>query len=242
MCVNFDIIVKYIFKLGIVCLVGTVLFACSGSSNDEYYTGRVRIAHINPEIANLDIMLNDSDERIELTYGEVTDYMRYDEGSINFRVTRKGSPIPLISSTIRVDADEYSTVFITGTVKEADFVQDADSQIESTTGIAKIRFAAMYDVTNINKEDYDLYLLNPGSNINLMNPAVERIDFQDVTSYYEVDTGVVQVVLTKTETKEIVYDSGFVNLDDQKVYTFVLMERIGGGLPLEGMLINDAEL
>ena len=217
------------------------LTACSSEDIENEHSGYVRFVHANPEISTLDVMLDeDSDNTLQLSYGEVTEYEKFDEGSVSMRVSKAGSPVPMITSDIKIEGEEYSTVFITGTAKESDYEQKDDSKTEPADGLAKVRFAALYDISDIVEDDYDLYVLAPGANINLVNPDIEGISYQQVSSYFELDAGVARVVLTASETKDVVYDSGYIDIEEEKIYTFMLMENTGGGLPLEGELVEDS--
>lgn len=116
------------------------------TATDE--VGRVRIAHVAPNAPAVDVAVGGRGLLSQVSFGEVSTYLRLPAGERRLTVTPANGDTPLIAETVTVAPDTPYTVAVTGEVgAEADrplaplVLNDADDSGDDTVAIRLVHAA-----------------------------------------------------------------------------------------------------
>jgi hypothetical protein len=85
----------------------------------------------------------------------------------------------------------------------------------------------------------DVHFVSPGFDVSDTIPAVDNLQYSNYSQYLTGVASSVRVVALDSLTSEVVFDSGVIVLSGDTVYKYVILDRVGGGRPLFGLLIED---
>ena len=87
----------------------------------------------------------------------------------------------------------------------------------------------------------DVYVTDPDADITLTSPNASDITFGQVLPYVESAVGTFQIRVTATGSKDVLIDTGPLTLDDGQVRTVVAVDAVGGGQPLNFLVLDDRD-
>lgn len=235
------------FRLTILCFfVAGSFFACSGSGGfGGNPKGHLRFIHTITELPEIFIFVNDDEEPIRLSYGEVSEYQDYDDGdSIEIRLLVPSSPLPLVERNVTAEEDRDQTlVFFSDrkTSNLADYNVGTDLLTDQEDPDFDSRFLVRVVNAAPSLRSIDLYITENGDGLDQILPDQSSIGFRANTGYLEgnITRGVISLVDSKT--RELLYQSESINFDNFPVVTVFALEQLGRGLPLDPVLSYDSE-
>ena len=222
---------------GLLCLLlaaGALTAACSdddGTGPDESMA-RLRVVHAEPQLAEIDVAVDDIELAGDLTYLTASDYLELEPG--RRRVTFTDAEGTIDQFDVEVAAGEDYTVFpccfrIAGSL----FLPDDNT--ESVEGNAKIRVIHFATAPTV-----DVYLTAPDEDLEAVSPTLASMGGFDASDYLEVPSGDYQIQATAARSKTVLIDGGTLAVDAGEVRTAVVVDAEGGGEPFGFLVLEDA--
>ena len=84
----------------------------------------------------------------------------------------------------------------------------------------------------------DIYVTDPGTDIELETPDLSAVAFGEVSPYIDVPAGDYQVRITPTGTTEPIIDRTL-TLSSGQVRTGIAVDATGGGAPYDALILED---
>ncbi len=216
--------------------VALSLTACSNGF-DPANDARVRFLNASANAPALDFYVAQKKEAGALPFKTVTTYTDLTAGSWALQISRAGEAAPLASINKQLTPGKDYTVIAFGALAniKVSFYQDDNS----APAAGKFRLRVIN--SSPAAQALDVYVTAPGADLAAATPAVSNLLPEAASAYLEQTAGTVQVRFTTTGTKTVVHDGGNVVATAGKVRTMVLLDKNGGGLPLQSGVLNDRE-
>lgn len=137
-------------------VVAIALCAAPATASADETTGWLRLGHLSPDTKKVDVTVTGADgaailELRGVGYGDVSPYSELAPGSYRVSMRPMGaaaSTSPVIASSIRIGADEATTVVAYGPSEDLEVKAIADDLTEPTPGTARIRLMQASTVTD----------------------------------------------------------------------------------------------
>ncbi len=222
-------------KRGVACLLLAlaVTAACSDDgTGPDPGSARLRVVHADPLMSPIDVLLDSSEVASDLGYLTATEYLEVEAGrhQLTFVDTTGGSPdTPEVDLA---DGGDYTVLACCSTFPGSTVLEDDNGT--PPAGLGKIRvvhFASMGAV--------DIYVTEPGLDLELETPLLAAVEFFEVTDYLQVTAGGYRIRLTEAGTKTVLVDSGFLSLESGQVRTAIAADAVGGGEPFGLLVLED---
>ena len=213
----------------------TLLTACdddpSGPSND----GRVRVVHAISNVAATDVLLNTTNYKTNLAYKANDGYRTIATGATAIRIRKAGvaTDLTTLNQNI-VNATEY-TVFAIGTEAAPQSMILTDNNTTPAAGRVKIRAVNAAVAAGA----VDVYVLANANELANATPDKANLEVKAATDYIIKNAGTYVVIFTTTGTKTAVLSVGNVQIATGKIRTIAAVEKVGGGTPLESVVLVD---
>lgn len=213
----------------------TLLTACdddpSGPSND----GRVRVVHAISNVAATDVLLNTTNYKTNLAYKANDGYRTIATGATTIRIRKAGvaTDLTTLNQNI-VNAAEY-TVFAIGTEAAPQSMILTDNN--STPAAGKVKLRAVNAAVAAGA--VDVYVLANANELANATPDKANLEVKAATDYIIKNAGTYVVIFTTTGTKTAVLSVGNVQIASGKIRTIAAVEKVGGGTPLESVVLVD---
>jgi len=212
-----------------VLLVGLLLFM-SGCGNDE--EPRLRALHASPDTGGIDIFVEDDEIISDLNFRDSSDYEDVETGQQRVRVRESGGDT-LEEFDVNFPDDTDLTAIVTGFRGDPDVILLTDDTSEPPSGQARIR--AVHSAPNAGP--VDVYVTQPGADLNTATPQIVALSYTNFSQYLQVQEGTYQIRVTSTGFKDIVIDSGPVQLDSRQVRTAVAVNPPQGAAGPFGLVV-----
>jgi len=188
---------RMLFAAG--CSVALLLGGCGKSSNDS---ANVRVLNLIQGVAGVNVTAGGTTVLTGATFESIGAYTSVGVGTIEFKVTVPGSTGTLVDTSYSIGTTEYTYVTI-GSPGAASAVLIADPYGQPGGNNFAVR------VLNMSATDtlIDLYLTAPGADLASATPVVIEAAAGTVTNFVTTPAGNLQVRLTKSGTKDVVYDA-----------------------------------
>lgn len=213
----------------------TLLTACdddpSGPSND----GRVRVVHAISNVAATDVLLNTTNYKTNLAYKANDGYRTIATGATTIRIRKAGvaTDLTTLNQNI-VNAAEY-TVFAIGTEAAPQSMILTDNN--STPAAGKVKLRAVNAAVAAGA--VDVYVLANANELANATPDKANLEVKAATDYIIKNAGTYVVIFTTTGSKTAVLSVGNVQIATGKIRTIAAVEKVGGGTPLESVVLVD---
>jgi len=213
----------------------TLLTACdddpSGPSND----GRVRVVHAISNVAATDVLLNTTNYKTNLAYKANDGYRTIATGATAIRIRKAGvaTDLTTLNQNI-VNATEY-TVFAIGTEAAPQSMILTDNNTAPAAGKVKLRAVNAAVAAGA----VDVYVLSNANELANATPDKANLEVKAATDYIIKNAGTYVVIFTTTGTKTAVLSVGNVQIASGKIRTIAAVEKVGGGTPLESVVLVD---
>lgn len=181
------------------CLLALLLGACGNSSND---TGKVRVLNLISGATGVAVAVGGTSVMTGGAFESIGEYASVGTGNQEFKVTVPGSTGSLVDVVYTLGTIEYTFV-TTGTPGAAAAVLVADPYGAPTGNAFAVRVLNM-SATN---PSVDLYLTAPGADLATATPVITAASYATVTSFVNTPAGALQVRLTTSGTKDVLYDA-----------------------------------
>ncbi|HYQ98748.1 MAG TPA: DUF4397 domain-containing protein [Casimicrobiaceae bacterium] len=181
------------------CLVTLLLGGCGKSSNDN---ANVRVLNLIQGAPSVTVTANGTTVLANGSFESITPFTSVGVGTVEFKVTVPGSTGTLVDTVFSLGTSEYTYV-TTGTPGAAAAVLVADPYGSPSGNNFAVRVLNMSATNAL----IDLYLTAPGADLASATPVVSGAAYGIVSSFVTTPAGGLQVRLTTSGTKDVLYDA-----------------------------------
>ena len=203
--------------LGAVAVLLLVLAGSPASAAPP--TGWLRIAHLSPDTAAVDVYLDDSRVLSGLGYRTVSQYLRVAAGQHTVALRPAGGPPaapPVLTATAVVAAGGAGTVAAVGPAAQLRALVLSDDLTAPPRGMMKGRIIAAIPTAPV------LDVLTPGQ-----PPFFTGVQPLTATPYLTVPAGTFPMQVQLTGTDQVVFQLGAQTLPAGAVMTFIAVGELG---------------
>jgi hypothetical protein len=215
------------------------LALATACGDDDDSTGpqgeaRIRIVHVAPELAEIDLLLDGNTIEEDIPYGTATAYEDVGAGDRNVEVRPTGTATAVITGSVPLTDGADHTLLVGGPGSDLQVDVLEDDLETPDGGFAKLRLIHAAP----NAGAVDVYVTSPGADLALETPILSGAEFGDVLDYSEVEEGEYEIRVTAAGGLVPVIDET-VSLGSGDIRTAIAVEAPGGGAPYAGLVIDD---
>ena len=218
---------------GFALLAALGLAAC-GDDNDNDITARMRVVHLSPDAAAIDVFVGDTREFTNATFAVPTDYQDVAAGTQTLRFVATGDTVTLGSGDEELELSRNYTLLATGFADAVTPLLLSDTTDAPASGKIRVRLVHASPSTGA----VDVYVGDPTDDISTVTPTLTNVSFGDATNYITLDEGTYRIRLTAVGDTEAVLDEEL-TLSDGAVRTIIARDAVGGGVPAEVVVLDD---
>jgi len=182
------------------CLFAFLLAGCSKSSNDS---ANVRVLNLIQGATGVTVDVSGTTVLSNGTFETIGNFVSTGVGNQEFKVTVPGSTGTLIDTIFGLAGAIDYTYVMTGTPGAAAAVLVADPYGSPGGNTFAVRVLNM----SLTDQNIDLYLTAPGADIGAATAVISNATYATVTSFLNTNAGNLEVRLTPTGTKTVLYDA-----------------------------------
>jgi hypothetical protein len=197
---------------------------------------RLRFFHASADGPTLQLLDDGQANLGEIGFTSVTPYIQTNNQSVHLTLHSNLSAVPIADTIVVLPDTSLVTVIAEGPGSAIQLRIVTDARPSVDTSLIKIR--VLHEAPS--GGSLDMYLTAPLADLTAATPTVTGTTFGTGTSYQVLPSGSYQVRLTTAGTKTVVVDSGTLILSGADVRTIVVVEKAGGGLPLQATIVPDA--
>jgi len=216
-----------------------VLSGCGGGTNTDPGAGdtTLRIVHASPDTPSLDVFFGEDLRLAGLSYREASNPITVEPGAIPLSFNSSGTNTTLAAAVVEIAATNSFTAAIINFLRNVETVVIPDDLIAPGEGLIKFRLAHL----SPSAPALDLYINEAGgeADLDFLRPVLENVSFRSITDFLQIDRGEYRIRLTVAGTTVVAIDSGNVNLDGERIFTFLALESESGGEPFSLALLRD---
>jgi len=210
---------------------------CSDSSHRGALQTKAQVRFLNasPDGFDLDIYVDDALEWAGVAYKEGSGYQNVPPGESAFRVEDSDTSQTLVQEFFTVEKQTPYSLIVVGVPPTLDALLLEDDDTEPTDGYAKLR---MVDASPT-QPAIDVYITEPDVPMKFAVPTLQNFEFQEFSSFLELEEGEYRIRITLSGEMEPIYDSGTVALEEGSIATAVVVDATAGVSPVGLVVMTD---
>ena len=225
---------KYVKLFALVGLVA--LGACDDDDGaGPAPQGRVRVVQGIANVAAADVLLDGTALKEDLAYKAAEGYRTVGSGARAVKVRKADAATDIVSVNQTVQTGRDYTIIAYGTEAQGKSIVLTDDNTVPAAGKAKLRVVHAAN----GQANVDVYVVKNAGDLANATAKATNLAAGSATAYLEVDADTYLVILTGVGNKTAVLTVQNVDLANGKIRTVVALEKAGGGLPLEGVKLED---
>jgi hypothetical protein len=217
-----------------LALVAALGFAACGDDDDDDITARLRVVHLSPDAAAIDVFVGETREFSNVAFAVPTAYQDVPTGDQTIRFVATGDTTTIGSSSEELELSESYTVLATGFAESVTPLLLSDTTDAPAEGEIRLRLVHASPSTGA----IDVYVGDPTDDISTVTPTLSNVAFGDVSNYLTLDEGTYRIRLTAVGDTEAVIDEEL-TLSSGAVRTVIARDATGGGIPAEVVVLDD---
>ncbi|MGE5380388.1 MAG: DUF4397 domain-containing protein [Methylocystaceae bacterium] len=189
----------------------------------------IRFIHVSPDIAAVDIYLNQNLFIQDLAYEEITEYSEFEPDEYHVTVFRTGETTnPLIDDHLAVSDREVMIVAVNGTSPNVNLMPTAQSLKCPPPNQAMLRFIHLSpDIAGLDVVLADNTILISG------------MEYQQVSDYLPLKAGTYDLRFRPSGLDSVVLEVFGIHLKSEQLYTIVTTGRLEGQPDLKIITVLD---
>ncbi|HET7600544.1 MAG TPA: DUF4397 domain-containing protein [Gemmatimonadales bacterium] len=220
-----------------------VLLAISlalGCSNDNSGpnpadTTALRFLHASPDSPAFDTYIAGSLAVQALPYRAASSFLLLNPGAPPIQVRTSGTVNLLLETTPDLSAGTVYTLAVVGTAAALEPLLLTEDTTSAASGTIKIRMVHLAPLGPA----MDLYVTGASDDIAALAPTIAGVTYKSASTYANPASGTVRLRVTEAGTKNVLVDSGSLNLTSGQVGSLIVFGNSGtggGGAPYSAQL------
>lgn len=201
-----------------------VLAGCGGSSSSS--TGNLRFLQASPDAPQVNLLIDGHSVATGLGYINTTGYISVHSGSRHVQVVPVSGGSTILDTSVNIVSSGNQTLILSGSAASTHSLLLTDGGTTATTGDGNVRVVNASSTAGT----ADVYIVPAGSSIAGIPPTVANLAFNTDTGYKPVPIGSYEVIMTTSQTKNAVLDTGSINLAASGNQTVVALDVPAGGV------------
>jgi Domain of unknown function (DUF4397) len=213
--------------LALVTLCGIALLLTACNTGNGVVTvastkSNLRIVNLIPYAgAPIDITLDDNPFAQGLTFENLSLYQQINAGTHTLTATVTGSSSSLILSNVLTLGEANYTFVMSGPITNPLGQLYDDTVVDSGGGNFNLRVInAAAGIDSV-----DVYLTQPGADLNLVSPSASSVDYGSRTGFTTLPFGNLQLRVTRAGSKDVIFDSPPQNYSERASFQIVVYTR-----------------
>lgn len=225
---RFSVVAFVIFSL-------TFVLGCGGAAGGSG-SSQIRAVHFIPDAPALDVLADFSGDPLATAaiYTETGGYKKIQNVTQNIEVLLNGTSTVISSIAMAPGEGQKLSLFLVGSLASPDYLLFGDNTTVPASGKVKLRLIMASPTAGT----VDIYITNPGDPLPT-TPTYDNYVFGNNTGYLEGLAGSYRIRITGSNNQTVKLDTGAISLASGVIKTWVLADSAGGGLPLQGVLLQD---
>lgn len=223
-----------VFRLFALLLIASIVAGCGNKGGGSSSTN-VRFLNALVDGGAINVVVGSDNTSVVsgLPFEGITGYLQVDSGSQEFKVSVSGGTSTVIDQTLNLSGDQYYTYVVYGTASAPLATVLPDLVTTPNSGIFNLR------VTNaaFGTAALDVYVTTPGASLASSVPNISNIQQNGTSGFASLTPGTLQIRLTLSNSKQVIYDSGALTFNNQAMYELVAYTR-GSSTLVNGALLN----
>jgi hypothetical protein len=179
-----------------------------------------------PNAPSLDVKVDGATSWPALPFEGMTGYSDFSNETHTFSVTVTGAISTLTQANFNLAGEASYTLITFGPVEAPALLLLSDDTISPSSG----RFLLRVANAAAGAATFDVYVTAPGAALDTLAPNLSSISYGGSTGFLQLSSGTLQLRLTQTGTKAVIYDSGARNWSDNTATDAIMYTRSGGQL------------
>jgi len=214
--------VRRAFCALLLCMSTILLGSCNTGEGVGAAAGstRLRVINLIPDAATMSLTLGSGAPLVSgLPYQGLTEYLDVASGTLEFKVSVDGGATTLIDVNNTLAPGVDFTYIVYGPVEavHSSVVLDTSSLFPDG-GTFDLRIINV--ATNVT--EVDIYLTAPGVDLSATAPTVRDAVFGTGTAFTVVNTSTYELRITRTGTKDVIFDAPIVNFPDKGIAEMIV--------------------
>lgn len=215
-----------------------MLTACGGGSSfNNTHAPQLRVLHLSPDAPFVDVEIDGAAALEDVAYRQGSGFLAQSQGPLTLKVLAANTTTAVIDATLDLVTDTRYTVMAINQLSQIEPLVIEDDNVPPATGFSGLRVVHAAASVGL----VDLYVTNPGANLNNQAPLLEDVPFRAVSDEIEVPAGDYRVRLTPANSQQTVYDSGLISLTSGVRYIAAASENPLGASPVALTILTDLE-
>lgn len=234
--------------LALLLFISSLLTACGsggGGGSGERSQERLRFVHAAPSLGMATILLDGAPIIRDIRYGNASPYIEIDEtiGEKSIFTARINPEFALPTAPLeaKIDSPYRKTLLLTEEAGVPSLTLLDEPLIEPTSGESLLRFVN----ANGKEAAVDIYVTSPSTTLSGRTAVVSQLAFKGVSTAFPTEPGDYRIRVGVTAAGEtaptVLYDSKTYSIDADESYTFIFLEKRGGGKPYTALTIRRSE-
>jgi hypothetical protein len=229
-------------KLVVLFLSFSLLFSfasCGGgssSSTSEKSSEQLRFINAIKSESAIDIQFGDDLFVEELAYGETSGFLEVPEGKVQLRVSSSERVVPILSAEQDIKSGSKQTFLLFDEESKIILQAVEEKPKKPLLGESSVRFINLSE----DQTPVDIYIVFPNEDLKNKTVVVSQLAFKSLSNYISFQSGTFDIVYTEAETTKVLRRAEAINFSNGKIYTHVLLDRVGSERGQTSRLYEDS--
>ena len=188
----------------IAWLTALALAGCGLNPSGSGTGTTMRVANLMPQTSAVTVKINDTTFLDGAPFQTFTGYEDIQAGDYTFTITVGNDATPAFTTTnTLLNVSAYTFIAYGPTTSTAGMLLDDTPLTHIPTGNFGFRLATVSPTAGV----IDAYVTAPGADLSVLSPVVSAMVYGNFSNFVNVPVGNYELRLTRTGTKEVIYDS-----------------------------------
>jgi hypothetical protein len=209
--------VRRVAQGAVLALFALAVAGCGNGGGDASGSANIRFFNAIYDAGAVNVTVGEDPAAAGLGFEGLTNYREVNAGNQEIRVTVPGGTSPIIDQTRAIDNDTFYTYVMYGTASAptAQLVSDAVTLPPANQFLLRATNAAFGSLP------FDVYVTALGAPLDNASPNIGNIAVNATSAFATLTPGTLQVRLTLSNSKQVIYDSGAVPFAGGNAYSLI---------------------
>jgi hypothetical protein len=172
---------------------------------------------------------------MDIAYKEGSGYQNVPAGEGAFTIEDNATSQALVHEFFTVEKHTPYSLIVLGFAANMEALLFEDDDTPPDSGNARVRFLH----GSPTQPAVDIYITEPYVPLEYAVPILENLEFKDLSPFLEMSEGEYQIRMTLFGEREPIFDSGTVRLEEDSIFTAVVVDATAGVSSIGLVLLTD---